>query len=57
MDGINMKEVYFENFCDTCVHHEKPEDEEPCDECLAIPARLYSHRPEFYEVDVNAKRE
>lgn len=48
------KEVDFTN-CKVCVHYEKREDEEPCDECLNIPFRLDSHTPVFYESEGSTK--
>lgn len=40
-----QKEVYFDQYCKTCEHCEKKEDEEPCDECLDEPVNTYSHKP------------
>lgn len=49
MDTTNTyKEVYFDQYCKTCEHKDKNEDEFPCDECLNIPSRNYSHKPEYY---------
>ena len=47
LDG--MKEVYFDQFCKTCRHAKKTEDESPCDECLAEPVNQYSHKPFKYD--------
>lgn len=51
----NMKLVNFEHYCEHCVNKEKSENEEPCDICLSIPARQYSHRPEKF-VEVSNER-
>ena len=45
----NFKEVYFNTYCEMCEHSGNTEDETPCDECLAIPAREYSHKPEYFK--------
>ena len=41
----NTKFVDFANYCKTCVHQKASEDEEPCNECLNVPARKNSSRP------------
>lgn len=51
----NMKIVDFNLYCPTCVHNNDGEETDPCHECLYIPARQYSHMPEYYEEDENAK--
>ena len=43
------KEVDFHTYCAKCEHKNKKEDETPCDECLANPVNLYSHKPVKYE--------
>lgn len=43
-----MKEVYFSEYCKTCVHKKLKEHESPCDECLAEGARPESHKPVKY---------
>lgn len=40
-----FKEVYFNEYCKKCQFKDKKEEEYPCDECLAEPARVYSHKP------------
>ena len=35
--------------CTECKYNNKKEDEEPCHSCLAIPARLNSIQPEYFE--------
>lgn len=45
------KEVYFGQYCKTCKHFDKTDDQEPCAECLNEPVNLYSHRPVNYEED------
>lgn len=48
------KEVYFEKYCQTCVHKELNEKDDPCDECLSNPTNLYSHKPVNY---ISVKKE
>lgn len=45
----NMKEVYFDIFCPICKYRETLEGCDPCCQCLSIPARESSHRPECWE--------
>lgn len=42
------KEVYFGEYCKSCKHKSLKEDTTPCDECLAEPVNLYSHKPTKY---------
>lgn len=43
------KEVYFDKYCSTCKYKDLPEEEDPCDECLAETVNLYSHKPVKWE--------
>lgn len=43
------KEVYFHNFCHTCKHRDKKEEEYPCDECLDAPTNFETHQPVKWE--------
>ena len=45
----SMHIVDFETYCAMCAHKNKAENEEPCWECLDIPAREDSRRPEYWE--------
>lgn len=45
----NTKLVEFYKYCSTCKHADLPEEDDPCNECLTIPARESSHKPEKYE--------
>lgn len=45
----NLKEVYFDQYCKSCEHWEKKDWEDPCNECLAVPANVCSHKPVNYE--------
>ena len=44
-----MKEVYFDKYCETCQHKDVKESEDPCWDCLAEPARPNSHKPARWE--------
>ena len=48
MDGLNEKIVEFEKFCKDCVNYDKSATEDPCNECLTVPARLGTHQPEKF---------
>lgn len=52
-----MKEVYFDQYCKTCVNKDLKEHEEPCDDCLAEGARQNSHKPVKYVEAVAKKKE
>lgn len=45
----DYKIVYFENYCNKCVHEKKKECEEPCDHCLEYGVNEHSHRPIDFE--------
>jgi len=45
MDGLNMKEVYFDQYCKDCANVTKSEEEDICNECLTECARPNSHKP------------
>lgn len=49
MTNDGYKIVYFDQYCPTCVHKGKKDNEEPCCECLDNPGNLYSHRPVKWE--------
>lgn len=49
MNQDGYKEVYFDQYCKTCKHFEKKEEEDPCYECLGEPINAYSHKPVYWE--------
>lgn len=53
MDNGNVKEVYFDKWCKTCVHYDKAEDQDPCWDCLEQGWNLDSHRPIMWEGDLD----
>lgn len=50
-----LKMVEFDKWCFKCKHRETPMSELPCDECLGVPARPESTRPEFFEENESKK--
>lgn len=42
---FNEKEVYFNEYCVSCKHYIKSEDDEPCCNCLINPVNINSHKP------------
>ena len=51
-----MKEVYFDQYCETCEHSKLAESEEPCSECLSEPVNQYSHKPVKYEKSTRVEK-
>lgn len=50
------KFVDFHKYCETCVHSELDESEEPCNECLHYPAHSdETKKPLKYKVDIEKK--
>lgn len=50
MDG-QYKEVYFHEYCETCVHRKNAMTDDPCNECLDHSVNLHSHKPMNYKKD------
>lgn len=46
-DGF--KEVYFDQYCQTCQHKDLKESEMPCCECLDECVNTESHKPVRWE--------
>lgn len=42
-------EVYFDQYCKSCKYCDQNETLDPCNECLATPGNLYSHKPVNWE--------
>lgn len=51
----DKKEVYFEVYCETCKYKDTKETEDPCNDCLAYPYNINSHRPVLYKENDDAK--
>lgn len=50
------KHVEFNRFCKICKHFKIPSIEDPCDECLNVPAREHSYKPVNFEEQPLKKR-
>lgn len=48
MDVSKTKEVFFSEYCISCIHKTEKENSESCDECLSNPYNEYSHKPVNY---------
>lgn len=47
--------VEFDKYCNTCAHKDVNENEEPCSDCMALPVREDSRRPDKYEEGTDVK--
>lgn len=45
MQEENIKLVDFHKYCPLCMHYKNKEEDDPCDECLAVGGRQYSQKP------------
>lgn len=46
--------VKFHEYCPKCVYFKTDENEDPCKDCISVPAREDSRKPEhFKEADKN----
>ena len=43
------KFVNFDQYCNKCKNSKTAETEDPCDECLANPTNIDSHKPINFE--------
>lgn len=41
----DLKEVYFDKYCNTCEHSKLSQDNDICNECLSNPGNYDSHKP------------
>lgn len=41
--------VEFSKYCDICKYKDLPETKDPCNECLGVPARYGTEKPEKWE--------
>lgn len=44
----DLKEVLFGEYCKKCKHEKCSDIKDPCDECLSVPARIDSQKPEKF---------
>lgn len=45
----NYKEVYFDQYCETCKYKELDAAKDPCNDCLGEPVNDGTHRPVYWE--------
>lgn len=46
-----QKIVKFEEWCPKCVYFKTDENDDPCRECISVPAREDSRKPEKFKED------
>lgn len=44
-DVTKKKEVHFDKYCPLCKHEKVPETKDPCNRCLTVGGKSYSHKP------------
>ena len=49
---IEMKEVYFNEYCNKCMYKDIREEDEPCSECVETSAREESHKPILFKEEI-----
>lgn len=45
----DSKEVYFGQYCSKCEYKNRPENANPCWDCLAEPVNTDSHKPLYFK--------
>lgn len=50
------KIVDFNLYCPLCKYKKLTEEKTPCDECLAKPVNLNTHRPVYFKEDKDGKQ-
>lgn len=53
----DKKEVFFELYCDKCEYADTNETSDPCNDCLAYPYNINSHKPVHYKEALDAKKD
>lgn len=51
MAEYETKEVYFSDYCKMCIHCNKDDAEDPCNECLTQGWNENSHKPIKFKED------
>lgn len=46
---VYEKEVYFGEWCAKCENFRRPENEDPCWDCLENPMNIESHKPLYFK--------
>lgn len=57
MDQDNLKIISFDKYCRACKYYDKDENENPCEQCLDEPVRLYSEKPFYYSKKEEKQKE
>ena len=45
----NLKECLFNVWCPKCEYYERPDVDDPCDECLEYPSQENSTKPVMFK--------
>lgn len=46
MEDVTVKkEIYFDKYCVLCQYEKLSEVKDPCNKCLTVGGRSYSHKP------------
>ena len=56
MADENIKLVDFHTYCPLCMHFKNKEEDDPCDECLAVGGQQYSQRPIKFLAKVTSQK-
>ena len=51
-----IKEVDYHKYCQKCLFKKKPQDEEPCNECLYNPGNEDSRKPVMFKERLSVKK-
>lgn len=52
----SKKEVFFELYCDKCEYADASETSDPCNDCLAYPYNINSHKPIHFKEKIDEDR-
>ena len=53
----NKKEVYYELYCEKCIYGDRKETDDPCNDCLAYPYNINSHKPVLFKEKEDAEKD
>ena len=51
----NYQHIVEMDYCKTCKHYEKSEQDDPCFDCLSDPVNYATRKPTKYEEDEHGK--
>ena len=52
----DKKEVFFELYCNKCEYADTNETSDPCNDCLAYPYNINSHKPVHFKEALDAEK-